>query len=178
MADYRHLQDVVKSMTAANASELLATVVIPDLVDRWVDEYASYVGGSVDIVETEVNEFSYLFDITGERLIAAYGISRGKHTGKRDASRMAGHPLSAGSQYHRGHAIPHTLGGPTDINLVAQLGKVNIGAFRPLERRAVATQGSLYFTYWRYAGASQTPIGVEQGLATPGVGIEVRVHGN
>ncbi len=52
---------------------------------------------------------------------------------------MAGHPLSDGPHYHRGHASPHTLGGPTDIKLVPQLGSVNVEPFRDLERRAVAT---------------------------------------
>jgi hypothetical protein len=87
--------------------------------------------------------------------------------------------LSAGPHYHRGHAIPHTLGGPTDINLVPQLGKVNIGPFRPLERRAVATVGSFYFTYWKYrSNSSQTPSGVDQGLFVPGASPDVRHHGN
>jgi len=77
--------------------------------------------------------------------------------------------------YHRGHAIPHTLGGATDINLVPQLGAVNVGAFRALERAAVATPGALYFTYWSYRGSrlrtarghdepGQVPTAVEQGL--------------
>jgi hypothetical protein len=92
---------------------------------------------------------------------------------------MAGHPLSRGPRYHRGHAIPHTLGGGTDINLVAQLGAVNIGPFRPLERRAVATPGSLYFTYWIYGGGgAQTPIAVEQGLLVAGQRADVRRHAN
>jgi hypothetical protein len=92
---------------------------------------------------------------------------------------MAGHPLSAGRHYHRGHAIPHTLGGPTDINLVPQVGKVNIGPFRPLERKAVATPGSLYFTYWKYRGnSSQTPTGVDQGLFIAGGAADVKRHGN
>ena len=91
---------------------------------------------------------------------------------------MAGHPLSAGGLYHRGHAIPHTLGGPTDINLVPQLGAINIGPFRALERQAVATPGALYFTYWQYSGQSQTPIAVDQGLVVPGQMPVIRTHGN
>ena len=99
---------------------------------------------------------------------------------------MAGHPLSAGSLYHRGHAIPHSLGGATDINLVPQLGMINTGPFRALERRAVATPGSLYFTYWTYAGAQhsryghsgQTPAGVDQGLLVPGERPVVSSHWN
>jgi hypothetical protein len=37
--------------------------------------------------------------------------------------------FSVGKQYHRGHVVPHTLGGGTDINLVPQLGKINIVRF-------------------------------------------------
>jgi hypothetical protein len=99
---------------------------------------------------------------------------------------MAGHPLSTGPLYHRGHAIPHTLGGPTDINLVPQLGRINIGPFRPLEKKAVATPGSLYFTYWTYVGtprardgrAGQTPTGVDQGLLIAGQPPQITRHGN
>jgi hypothetical protein len=92
---------------------------------------------------------------------------------------MTGHPLSAGASYHRGHAIPHTLGGPTDINLVPQRGSINVGPFRALERQAVATPGSLYFTYWIYQGPTeQTPRWVEQGLLVPGRPPDIRKHSN
>ena len=152
--------------------------IVERLLPLWLDDYARR-RSSHDIVETTAGDFSYLFDIHAQRLIAAWGVSKGRHAGKRDASRMAGHPLSAGPHYHRGHAIPHTLGGPTDINLVPQLGRVKIGPFRPLERRAVATEGSFYFTYWQYADASsQTPSGVDQGLIIPGLSPDIRHHGN
>ena len=152
--------------------------IIERLLAMWLDDYAARRSGN-EIVETTAGDFSYLFDIRAQRLIAAWGVSRGRHAGPRDANRMAGHPLSAGPHYHRGHAIPHTLGGPTDINLVPQLGKVNIGPFRPLERRAVATEGSFYFTYWQYGDkSSQTPSGVDQGLFIPGVSPDIRHHGN
>jgi hypothetical protein len=99
---------------------------------------------------------------------------------------MAGHPSSAGPLYHRGHAIAHTLGGPTDINLVPQLGRINVGPFRPLEKKAVATPGSFYFTYWTYFGTtsrrgaipSQMPTGVDQGLLIAGQPPQITHHGN
>jgi hypothetical protein len=142
--------------------------VVPTLVDAWLSDYRRSWSCD-DIIETSTDGFSYLFDVSNQRLIAAWGISRGRHAGARDKARMAGHPLSAGANYHRGHAIPHTLGGPTDINLVPQLGKINIGPFRRLEKEAVATPGALYFTYWIYADQSgQTPVSVEQGLLVPG----------
>lgn len=112
-------------------------------------------------------------------MIAAWGISRGRHAGKRDKSRMAGHPRSADKRYHRGHAISHTLGGRTDINLIAQLGSVNIGPFRALEREAIATPGALYFTYWTYGPANgQKPSGVQQGLLVPGRPAKLHNHTN
>ena len=165
MANYNRISSYVMAATAANASQVFATRVIPALVDIWL---AASAGLSDDVVETTSANFSYLFDIGQQRLIGAWGISQGRFGGARDASRMKQSPQSAGPTYHRGHAIPHRLGGPLDINLVPQLGQINIGRFRELEKQAVATPGSLYFTFWKYRGKSQTPIGVDQGLLIPG----------
>ncbi len=168
MPAYPKLAGMLGAMDDSSAEESFQADVIPYLTEIWINDYASSAHGC-DIVEVTPDTYAYLFDITSERLIAAWGISHGRHGGARNKSRMAGHPLSAGSQYHRGHAVPHTLGGGTDINLVAQRGSVNIGPFRHLERQAVATPGALYFTYWIYSGMnSQTPTEVEQGLLIPG----------
>jgi hypothetical protein len=185
MAQYPLLPDLVRTVDPRSPYEGFITKVVPYLVDVWLDDYSrtSHITG---IVETTVSEFFYLFDIGAERLIAAWGMSKGRHGEARDASRMAGHPLSTGPLYHRGHAIPHTLGGPTDINLVPQFGKINIGPFRPLEKKAVASPGSFYFTYWSYLGAArgrggspgQTPTGVDQGLLIAGQPPQVAHHGN
>jgi hypothetical protein len=177
---------LVSAVDPLSPGEDFLKKVVPYLIDVWLDDYARFSRHKAEIVETRTAEFSYLFDIAAERLISAWGVSRGRHAGARDASRMAGHPLSAGPRYHRGHAIPHTLGGPTDINLVPQLGRINIGPFRPLEKKAVATPGSLYFTYWTYLGAApvtggnpgQTPTGVDQGLLIAGQPPQIAHHGN
>lgn len=177
MVDYRSIASTVRSVRNGQAQGAWDRVA-ERLVQLWLDDYERRYP-STDIVETTTSGFSYLFDIAAQRLLAAWGVSKGRHAGARDARRMAGHPLSAGSHYHRGHAIPHTLGGPTDINLVPQLGKVNVGPFRPLERQAVATVGSFYFTYWKYRNRStQTPSGVDQGLFIPGASPDVQHHGN
>lgn len=152
--------------------------IIPYLLDDWL---ATYRSTSIDneIVQVDCGGFQYLFDVIAGRLIAAWGVSRGKNNEPRPASRMQGHPLSNGPLYHRGHAIPHTLGGGTDINLVPQLGSVNIGDFRILEKRAVATPGALYFTHWIYpSGATQTPASVEQGFIYPRHQVDIRRHAN
>jgi len=185
MAQYPRLTGLLRAVDPRSPNDGFTKTIVPYLVEVWLDDYSS-PSHAPEIVETRVSEFSYLFDIGAERLIAAWGISRGRHGGARDASRMAGHPLSAGSLYHRGHAIPHTLGGPTDINLVPQLGRINIGPFRPLEKKAVATPGAFYFTYWTYFGAvhgrggtpGQTPTGVDQGLLIAGQLPQITHHGN
>ena len=178
MLDYSQFNRLVTGLDAGSAERVFVDRVIPALVGAWLDDYTRS-SPSPNIVETTAGGFSYLFDIANERLIAAWGISRGMHGAPRDKSRMAGHPLSAGPHYHRGHAIPHSLGGPTDINLVPQLGSVNVGPFRRLEREAVASPGALYFTYWRYGRAdTQVPSGVEQGLLRPGAAPRISRHAN
>src|SRR5262245_14303663 len=175
MAQYPQLAGLV---SRPNRSGAPWHPVIEYLVGVWIDDYALR-STSNEIIETNVSNFSYLFDISNERLLAAFGVSSGRFGGARDASRMAGHPLSAGPLYHRGHAIPHTLGGPTDINLVPQRGSVNIGPFRALERAAVATPGAFYFTYWEYPrGNTQLPISVDQGLLVAGQTPRVTTHPN
>jgi len=154
--------------------------VVEYLISKWLDDYYELVGEAhTQVVETSNTGFSYLFDIGQERLIAAWGISKGKNNKLRDKSRMRGYPLSAGKKYHRGHAIPHSLGGGTDINIVPQRGSVNIGSFRVLENRAVNTPGALYFTYWEYQELStQTPTRVQQGILCPGKMADIRWHKN
>jgi hypothetical protein len=149
--------------------------VSDDLAAAWAANYRATTGGS-ELVEVSEGPATFLFDIEEERLVAAWAVSAGKHLGERDKSRMSGHPLGAEEGYHRGHAIAHTLGGGTDINLVPQLGKLNIGPFRDLERNAVAMPGSFYFTHWRYSDGGervqgkldQKPAGVDQGLLVRG----------
>ena len=188
MANYdkRKLGNLVGKIKPKAGSKAFEREIVPYLVDLWLDEYNNSTA-THDIVETKSSnpdseagtEFSYLFDIKYGRLIAAWGVSQGREGAERDHSRMAGHPLSDGAHYHRGHAIPHRLGGPTDINLVPQLGAVNVGAFRRLENKAVKTPGALYFTHWVYDRSdSQRPTRVEQGLLCPGGTVEIETHGN
>jgi hypothetical protein len=153
--------------------------VVRELPTLWLyDIFASH--SKAQLVEITTFRFSYLFDLTCERLLVAYGISGGKNTSARPSTRMRGHPLGAGPLYHRGHAIPHTLGGGTDINLVPQLGRINIGPFRELEIRAVGEPGSFYFTYWYYSshGQSQIPSGVDQGFMSASGPLMIRRHTN
>lgn len=173
MATYPKLHALVLKATTKS----LERVAAPYLIEVWLAEYFRKTKRA-DVVETVQSGCSYLFDLEKQRLISAWTISRGAHVGARDNSRMRGHPQGFGSEYHRGHAIPHSAGGPTDINLVPQRGSINVGAFRFLEKLAVATPGSLYFTHWIYSDQSQMPCAVEQGLLRKGWGPSITVHGN
>jgi len=188
MVHYPNLKNYLAKVRRDNSIEFFK-IVVPYLVDVWINDYCTTTRNT-DIVQTSTDEFNvvffYLFDIAAERLIAAWGISEGRNGEARDRIRMAGHPLCSGGLYHRGHAIPHSAHGGTDINLVDQLGKVNVGPFRPLEKKFVATPNSLYFTYWTYRGTrpakdghlGQVPTGVEQGLLVPGEHPDIVRHGN
>jgi hypothetical protein len=145
---------------------------LPYLIENWLRWYARS-GAVCKIVETTQDGCSFLYDLAAERLIAAWTFSTGKNTEKRDKYRQREYPMNFGSTYHRGHAIPHSGGGPLDINVVPQLGVINTGRFRKLEIEAVANPGSLYFTHWLYADASEKPAAVEQGLLCPGLSPQV-----
>lgn len=170
MTDYAELNRILPRLSHTEAAAAWVDEVGPLLVELWAQDYGRRVT-SCRLLETSTGGFSYLFDMSTERLVAAWGISRGKSAIPRKdiETRMRGHPLANGGTYHRGHAIAHTLGGSTDINLVPQLGKINSGPFQALEKLAVSHAGALYFTYWLYGpGDSQVPVGVEQGLLMPG----------
>ncbi|MCA9751854.1 MAG: hypothetical protein KC591_06660 [Gemmatimonadetes bacterium] len=178
MPSYPMLAQYLAVVPAGSGESGFAPQIIPYLTDIWLREYFARVR-KCDVVEVPIDRFTYLFDIEPGRLIAAWGVSRGKHSAPRPASRMKGHPKGGGADTHRGHAIAHTLGGGTDINLVPQLGSVNVGAFRVLEKEAVATPGALYFTHFIYRGArDQRASWVEQGLLVPGRAPKVTLHGN
>ncbi len=182
MAEYPELASLMRAVDPEEPEEGFTRTIRPYLTDVWLDDFWSR-SRDPEVVETSVADFSYLFDLSSQCLIAAWGISQGRHSGDRDKNRMRGHPLGAGTLYHRGHAIPHRLGGPLDINLLPQLGSINIGPFRPLENRAVATPGSLYFTYWEYPASrlsipTQRPVGVDQGLLVAGQAPSISRHGN
>ena len=159
---------------------------LPDqLVPLWCDAYAA-TNPTAELVEVPLTQpggpsFSYLFDLTLQRNVVAWG-TPAYVTHKRDASRMSGHPLGGGSRYHRGHLMSHGTGSGTDINLVPQLGSLNIGSFRKLERlvRGFARQhqACLYFVRTVYSDSSQTPSQIEQCVIQPSRAVSYAMHSN
>lgn len=160
-------EDTYRQLIASYQGNHLVADIPGSLVRLWCDEYASK-NSSAQLVAVNLNDsgavLTYLFDIRLERTIVAYGVPIFSAT-QRDAARMAGHP-NPGPDFHRGHLMAHSIGGGMDINLVPQLGKLNIGAFRILERRVRAwakqNVSCLYFVRPIYRGKSQIPNLFEQ----------------
>jgi hypothetical protein len=176
-ATYRQL---VASYRGGNIVEGISRKLMP----LWCEDYYRENRGA-ELVEVKLDEapssFTYLFDIVLQRTIVAFGVPAFA-THRRDASRMAGHPLSDGPDFHRGHLMAHSIGGGTDINLVPQLGKLNIGEFRVLERRvrdlAKENLPCLYFVRPIYADKSQAPGMFEQGVILPSKTLAYKLHQN
>jgi hypothetical protein len=161
------------------------------LLDLWYEDYAqTYPKSELVLVrlEAEGSSFTYLFDINRQRVIGSVGLpSFVSH--KRDASRMAGHPLANSKLYDRGHLLAHSLGGGADINLVPQLSKVNRVDFQKIERiaRRLASENvrCVYFVRPIYPiesvsadEASQLPSWIEQGLVGETGNLTYELHGN
>lgn len=142
---------------------------IDRLVTSWRAAYVAQVPGA-DIVFVDDGPATYMFDIGMDRLIAAWAVSAGRDPHARDKYRQQKSLIGLSPDYHRGHAIPHRMGGGMDINIVPQLARTNLDeTFRLQETNAIALPGSLYFTHWNYGkGDSQVPISVDQGLLKPG----------
>lgn len=155
-----------------------------NLVPLWCDDYSSS-SPDAELVAVDLDDsgtsFTYLFDIHLQRTIVAYGVPIFAKR-SRDVSRMAGHPNSSGPEYHRGHLMAHSLGGGMDINLVPQLGKLNIGEFRVLERKvrdlAKRNVSCLYFVRSIYTDHSQKPGMFEQCVILPTSSLIYALHKN
>ena len=173
-----------RSLVASYPGKNIVAGLPDSLVSLWCHAYTA-ASPNAELISVDLNEsgstLTYLFDIHLQRTVVAYGVPVFA-TNPRDSGRMAGHPNSAGPHYHRGHLIAHAIGGGTDINLVPQLGKLNIGQFRILERqvRDLARQrvGCLYFVRPVYSGQSQTPTQFEQGVIQPPKQLLYAMHKN
>lgn len=60
-----------------------------ELPDLWCHEYRGMPGGSMDIVQVSDEGYFFLFDLTSERVVTAFGVSQ-YNASDRDSSRMSG----------------------------------------------------------------------------------------
>lgn len=149
-------------------------------VDGWCDEYRSAAsGGDAEIVEVTLGLAVYLFDLTLERVVVAYGLSQ-PPAKARDVSRMRGFPDvdpsfaarlgTAAPAADKGHFLAHASGGELDINLFPQRRDLNRGwsaqgkRFRRMERWVAERPGTFHFHRPLYADESWLPARLEYGL--------------
>src|SRR4051794_19499291 len=87
LAQYPQLAALLRAVDPRSSEVAFKTKVVPYLIDLWIDDYTGTVLPlKPEIVETTVSGFDYLFDLSLQRLVAALGISHGRHGEPRDAA--------------------------------------------------------------------------------------------
>jgi len=153
-----------------------------DRLDSWCDEYrdgAGSGGADAEIVEVTLGFAVYLFDLTLERVVVAYGLSQPPATA-RDASRMRGFP-DVGRSFaarlgpdapaaDKGHFLAHAAGGELDMNLFPQRRDLNRGwseegkLYRRMERQIAGRPGTFHYHRPLYADEGWVPWRLELGV--------------
>lgn len=165
-----------------------------ELKYKWLGEYQEMTPHPIEVVETVLESFTYVFDLYGQmqspespdegeptdgRLVAAFGTSK-PPTYDRESSRLRGWigPTGAmlGSERDKGHFIAHTIGGHIDrfeINLFSQLRHINRGwsergkVYRRMEEFCATNPGTFCFSRPFYEGLTCRPQRLEFGLLRP-----------
>lgn len=157
-------------------------------LDGWCGEYrdgpgfgagGGAAGIDAEIVEVTLGLAVYLFDLTLERVVVAYGLSQPPAKG-RDTSRMRGFPDvgrsfaarlgAAAPAADKGHFLAHAAGGELDMNLFPQRRDLNRGwskegkLYRRLERRIAGWPGTFHFHRPLYGDESWLPWRLELGV--------------
>lgn len=154
-------------------------------LDGWCGAYRDGPGfgareaADAEIVEVTLGLAVYLFDLTLERVVVAYGLSQ-RPAKARDASRMRGFPdvgrtfaarLGAEAPAaDKGHFLAHAAGGELDVNLFPQRRDLNRGwseegkLYRRMERRIAGRPGTFHFHRPLYGDASWLPWRLELGV--------------
>ena len=82
--NYPNLSAILQRFQPPLTEAFVVSELAPILVEAWLNDYCRVIHHIVDdVVETKDEGFSYLFDIAAERLIAAWGLSKGKDTSPR-----------------------------------------------------------------------------------------------
>jgi hypothetical protein len=147
-------------------------------VESWCEEYACALPNAL-LLEVNLVPAVYWFDLTDERVVAAYGIST-RPEKPRELSRIRRFPdVSIGVNrvmgdqafpVDRGHFISHAAGGELDINLFPQRRDLNRGwseegkLYRKMERTAAHHPGTFHFHRARYDDDTWIPNTLQYGV--------------
>ena len=159
-----------------------------ELPRLWDDAYLDATPGDAEIVAFSDGANRYSFDLTRERVVAAWGESR-RAEAERDRSRQAGFIPRFSRHYEgkdRGHFLSHGQGGGMDVNFFPQLVAVNRGwseagkLYRRMETYAASHPGTFCFSRPLYARDNDTwdPEQVEYGLLMGGETLRAVVFPN
>jgi len=179
MLTLKRYQDLVSSSTGNDPISSLPLRLMP----LWCDDYYE-TNPKAELVTVELNEsgstFTYLFDLALARIVVACGIPIAP-THKRDSGRQKGYPKPQ-KGFVKGHLIAHSFGGGMDINFIPQLGRMNGGAFRKIEKlaqkNALENVKSFYFVRAFYNDDSSVPYKLEQCLVYPSGNLNYQMHLN
>jgi hypothetical protein len=154
----------------------LKAYLAEQLPDEWCRIYYQKFPGS-EIVEVLQGAYHYLFDLRGERVVAAYGISGERPGGgkRQDHSRRRGWAGRSITSYYavpvdKGHFMSDAAGGGSDINLFVQRRDLNQGRsdqgkqYTKLEKFCQTNPGTFCFSRGLYVGSEQNPSGLEFGI--------------
>lgn len=149
-----------------------------ELTEYWISEYVKRTLDEPQILEFSDGAYRYLFDLTLDRVVAAWGPSWSAEA-SRDMTRQAG--FLRGFTYHhpgkdRGHFMSHAQGGLMDVNFFPQKREVNRGwspggkLYRRMEKHCAETPGTFCFSLPIYDISNRTwdPNLLEYGLLLGG----------
>ena len=171
----------------------LGLLAVNELSEIWICSYSKQSLLSPSILSITLEDFTFLWDETYERVVVAYGTS--SHNSQspkriREKSRIAYYYRNFISRYQintatdTGHFIAHSFGGGLDMNLFPQKRDVNRGyspegiAYRKMESSVLDNPGSFLFSRPLYYDETWQPFYIEYGVQHPGKTPYIRVFTN
>jgi hypothetical protein len=92
----KFLRSAASGKTAEERRGAFTSFLFDELAEVWCEKYRRMPNGRIEIVQLTDDDYKFLFDLAGERVIAAFSTSR-VNPAKRDSSRMAGFLGKVGS---------------------------------------------------------------------------------
>ena len=171
----------------------LGSLAENELSEIWISSYCQQSFLTPSIQSISLENFTFLWDETYERVVVTYGVS--SHNSQspkkiREKSRIAYYYRNFIRRYQpdtatdTGHFIAHSFGGGLDINLFPQKRDVNRGyspegiVYRKMENSVLKTPGTFFFSRPLYDDETWRPFYIEYGVQHPGKAPCVRVFTN
>jgi len=161
----------------------LYSITEDELTSAWIESYSQQSPLSPSIQSIILENYTFLWDETYERVVVAFGVS--SHDSQspkriRDKSRIAYYYRNFIRRYQAdtasdtGHFIAHSFGGGLDMNLFPQKRDVNRGyssegkVYRKMESCVLINPGTFLFSRPLYYDETWRPHFIEYGIQLPG----------